>query len=49
MGVKTYVFESWIFNSPDLFKYGIYDIHILKAYKEIFIKTCTMCMKTNSN
>jgi hypothetical protein len=22
-GVKTYVLESWTFNSPDLLKYGI--------------------------
>jgi hypothetical protein len=24
-GVKTYVFESWTFNSPNLLKYGIGD------------------------
>jgi hypothetical protein len=23
-GVKTYIFESWTFNSPELLKYGIW-------------------------
>jgi hypothetical protein len=49
-GVKTYVFESWTFDSPDLLKYGISIISIksnmcflhinVRMYNALISKTC---------